>query len=214
MSVNRTKIAALILAAGAGRRFGGGKQWADYRGQPLLSHSIGHCLEAGCDPIWVVTGYAHEQVAKICQAYGADTIYHEQWEQGMASSVNFGLSKLLEQVDWQYLLVMAGDMPWFDPTVFMTNEVVEHYENIPAQSWGVALEENSNLVLAIQYPEGVGMPLLIPRSFVRQHCYFASQSNQPNYRLKDSLQRASKLVTLPAGKHTKDVDTPGDMLEN
>lgn len=199
MSANSIKIAALILAAGEGRRFGGGKQWAEYEGKPLLAHAVQNCLTAPCDPVVVVTGYAHERVDDICRANAAQAIYHENWAEGMASSVNFGLSQMLQLLDWGQLFVMAGDMPWFDPSVFLTDEVA-------------SLQESPDDPIGIQYPEGIGMPLLLNRAFVEEHCYFASQNKEQYRSLRESMRLAKNIVGCPPGLHTKDVDRPEDLL--
>ena len=117
----------------------------------------------------------------------------------MASSVNFGLQEMLLQNDWEHLVVMAGDMPWFDPSVFWTDEVA------------VPVEKPSLIPTGIQYPEGIGMPLLLSRTFVAQHCYFVSQKNAPTLPLRKSLHLIEVLRTRPPGPDTRDVDRPEDL---
>lgn len=192
------KTIALILAAGAGQRFGGGKQWYVYKGRPLLVHAIENCLAATCKPVWVVTGYESNRVAAICQAFGATAHYHSDWEKGMASSVNLGLQSILKDESWERVVVMAGDMPWFDPSIFLTDEVA-------------SIVENKNLPIGIAYPEGVGLPLLLPRAFVERHCYFVSQNEQTVFPLRNSILASKELITLPCGGHTKDVDRLEDL---
>ncbi|PXA82726.1 nucleotidyltransferase family protein, partial [Caulobacter sp. D4A] len=47
------RLEAIVLAAGAASRFGGGKLLADYRGRPLLDHALDTALAA---PARGVTG--------------------------------------------------------------------------------------------------------------------------------------------------------------
>lgn len=48
------KLAAIVLAAGAGRRFGGGKLSALFRGEPLIRHSIRAARAAPVERVIVV----------------------------------------------------------------------------------------------------------------------------------------------------------------
>jgi molybdenum cofactor cytidylyltransferase len=50
------KLVALVLAAGAGRRFGGDKLSAEFRGRPLVHHAIRAARAAPVDRVIVVCG--------------------------------------------------------------------------------------------------------------------------------------------------------------
>ncbi len=50
------RIAPVVLAAGAGRRFGGHKQLALLGGRPLLDHASGLAAAGGTDLTVVVLG--------------------------------------------------------------------------------------------------------------------------------------------------------------
>src|ERR1044072_6200319 len=50
------RIAAIVLAAGAGSRFGGGKLLAPLEGRPILQHVLERLEAAGLDDVIVVVG--------------------------------------------------------------------------------------------------------------------------------------------------------------
>ena len=51
-------VAGLLLAAGAGRRFGGPKALAEIDGEPLVLRALKALRAAGCSPVRVVLGAA------------------------------------------------------------------------------------------------------------------------------------------------------------
>ncbi|HEU4912946.1 MAG TPA: NTP transferase domain-containing protein, partial [Actinomycetes bacterium] len=51
-------IAGLVLAAGAGRRFGGPKALAEIDGERLVDRAVRALREGGSDPVYVVAGAA------------------------------------------------------------------------------------------------------------------------------------------------------------
>ena len=56
-SLNRpANVAAVVLAAGASRRMGEPKQLIEFRGEALLKRAASSAVEAGCQPVVVVTG--------------------------------------------------------------------------------------------------------------------------------------------------------------
>ena len=107
--------AGLILAAGAGRRFGGTKQLADLRGRPLLEHAIEHMLAVpALDPVIVVLGHAAQQILERVELGEAEVVICEQWERGQAASLRRGLSAL---TDADAAVVTLGDQPFITPQV-------------------------------------------------------------------------------------------------
>ena len=54
--MDQGRVAAIVLAAGAGSRFGGGKLLATVDGRPLLQHTLDRLAEAGIDDVIVVLG--------------------------------------------------------------------------------------------------------------------------------------------------------------
>ena len=101
--------AALILAAGAGRRFGGGKMLADLCGAPVIRRTTGAVLAAGFSDVVVVTGVQHGAVAAALDGLACRIVRSPDWEEGMAASIRSGIAAT--QADAKGLFVFLGDMP-------------------------------------------------------------------------------------------------------
>lgn len=98
--------AGLVLAAGAGVRFGGPKAPVVVDGERLVDRAARLLREAGCDPVLVVLG------AWLGEVPGADAIVENpDWSEGMGSSLRVGLEALeaLERVD--DVVVTLVDLP-------------------------------------------------------------------------------------------------------
>jgi molybdenum cofactor cytidylyltransferase len=107
----------LILAAGAGTRFGphSPKQLAPLRGRPLLEWAVrAQCAAPGLERVVVVLGSRAADV-RAAVAFGrADTIVCEDWESGQAASLRRGLSELAGS---ERVVVTLGDAPLVTATV-------------------------------------------------------------------------------------------------
>ena len=110
-------IAAVVLAAGAGRRFGeGAKQLARVRGRPVLEHALRAASGARqVSPVVVVLG-AHAQTVRAgVDLRGARVVVCEDWDEGMAASLRAGIAAA---GDVDGVVVLLGDQP------FITAQVV------------------------------------------------------------------------------------------
>ena len=106
-------IAGLVLAAGAGKRFGATKQLADLEGRPLLEHGLAAMAEAGLDRLIVVLGSRADDVLAGVDLHGAEPLVCERWGEGQAASLACGLSSLEESStgDLEAVVVALGDQP-------------------------------------------------------------------------------------------------------
>jgi CTP:molybdopterin cytidylyltransferase MocA len=109
-------IGGLVLAAGAGTRFGGeSKLLASLDGRPLLEHAVGAiCAVSALERVVVVLGAsAQEVLARV--AFGrAEPVVCSDWESGQAASLRCGL-RALPGVD--RVIVALGDAPTITPAV-------------------------------------------------------------------------------------------------
>ena len=85
-------IGGLILAAGAGSRFGGGKQLAELDGVPLLEHSILAMTHAPVGRVVVVLGAGADEVISGVNPHGADFVVCDRWDEGQSASLACGLA--------------------------------------------------------------------------------------------------------------------------
>jgi CTP:molybdopterin cytidylyltransferase MocA len=97
---------ALVLAAGAGRRFGGTKQLAEADGRPLLEHAA--LAVAAFSPRVVVLGHAAEEIRAIVDLHGAEPVLCPDWEEGQSASLRCGVAAL---GDVDAAIVVLADMP-------------------------------------------------------------------------------------------------------
>lgn len=100
---------ALILAAGAARRFGGGKLLADLGGAPVIRRTAEAVVSAGFGEVIVATGTAHPQIAAALDGLVCRIVPTPDWEEGMAASLRAGLAAL--GTSERGVFVFLGDMP-------------------------------------------------------------------------------------------------------
>src|SRR5215213_7432008 len=105
----RNRISAIVLAAGAGSRFGGGKLLAEYRGRPLIEATLLGLREAPVDETIVVVGDDAEGLRGLCESYGVRLVENPEWAEGMATSVKKGLAACSPDAD--AAVVVLGDQP-------------------------------------------------------------------------------------------------------
>jgi CTP:molybdopterin cytidylyltransferase MocA len=83
-----TSVAGVLLAAGAGSRFGRPKALVELDGQTLAERGVALLREGGADPVLVVTGAAPIQLT------GTHAVYNDEWRTGMGSSLRAALRAL------------------------------------------------------------------------------------------------------------------------
>ena len=84
------RTAGLVLAAGAGTRYGQPKASVTVDGERLVDRAVRVLHEGGCDPVLVVLG------AWVGPVEGADIVLNSAWPEGMGSSLRSGLQSLDE----------------------------------------------------------------------------------------------------------------------
>ena len=111
-------IAGLVLAAGAGRRFGDEpKQLAELDGRPLLQHAVDAAVAAGAlERVVVVLGARAEQITAAVDFGRAEPVVCENWDDGQAASLRCGLRAL---PDAERIVVTLGDQPWVGTEAIM-----------------------------------------------------------------------------------------------
>jgi molybdenum cofactor cytidylyltransferase len=87
-------VAGIILAAGVSRRLGRPKQLLEWRGEPLIRHVVKAAVEAGLQPLRIVTGAGAQDVESALQGLPGKIVYNARWESGQATSVIAGLESL------------------------------------------------------------------------------------------------------------------------
>ncbi len=93
-------IGGLVLAAGAGRRFGGRKQLAELDGRPLLEHAVQAMTAAPVGRVVVVLGVLVEEVTATVDLHGAEPFTCARWDEGQAASLACGLAELSVRRWW------------------------------------------------------------------------------------------------------------------
>src|ERR1700712_2113440 len=103
-------IAGLLLAAGAGRRYGMPKALVD--GGAWLRRAVAALTDGGCDSVLVVVGAQADRVVPLLPET-ARMVLAADWAQGMGASLRAGLAELLHSAppQVQAALVHLVDLP-------------------------------------------------------------------------------------------------------
>jgi molybdenum cofactor cytidylyltransferase len=104
-------LEAIVLAAGSGSRFGGGKMFAPFNGAPLLHGALAAAFAAPVRGVTVVTGADHQAVGDAAVAFDPRVrlVHAADHGEGMGASLRTGAAAL--PADTAGVYVFLGDMP-------------------------------------------------------------------------------------------------------
>ncbi|AXH95185.1 nucleotidyltransferase family protein [Ornithinimicrobium avium] len=91
------RTTGLLLAAGAGRRYGGPKALVVEDGEPWVVRTARALLDGGCADVLVVTGADADQVEELLATHEGSRVATTRcgtWEEGMGESLRAGLTAL------------------------------------------------------------------------------------------------------------------------
>lgn len=107
------RVAAILLAAGEGRRFGAPKALAPWGERPLVRHGAALARRAGLDPIVVVVGAAGDEARRALAGFPVQVVENPAWPEGMSRSIQAGLEALPPTVE--AVVLMQVDQPLVRP---------------------------------------------------------------------------------------------------
>jgi molybdenum cofactor cytidylyltransferase len=110
-------VAAVLLAAGLGRRMGGvNKLLAEVGGQALVARAADALLATRASPVYVVVGHQAEAVQQALGDRPVRIVANPAYAEGLGASLRAGIAAVVEgspEVDGA--LVALGDMPFVQP---------------------------------------------------------------------------------------------------
>ena len=132
--MNASEVAAVVLGAGASRRFGSPKQLHVFEGTPLLRRAAETALQVARTT--VVLGAHADQVAPVLEGLDVDIVIAQDWEEGMAASLRAGIQAVREASG---ALILVCDQP--QVTVEHLRALIDAFEpgGIVASDYGDAL---------------------------------------------------------------------------
>ncbi len=185
-------VAAVVLAAGRGSRFGEDpKPLARLGPRTMLGHAVAAPTTAGLRPIVVVVGYRANDVAKAAGTL-AEVVENPDWEEGMSTSLRAALGTLVPNPAVSAAVVALADQPRVGP---------QAYERLVA-----AHRDGASLAVAT-YDGERGHPVLIGRG------HWAEAMKLTGDEGARSLLAAYPVVEVPCDGtgSSADIDTPADL---
>jgi CTP:molybdopterin cytidylyltransferase MocA len=184
----RHQVAAVVLAAGESRRFGGPKQLAMLDGRTLLEHVLEVAGEAELGPIVVVVP------AWLTRPGAMDDpalrwIVNPHPERGMSHSLRLGFAAL--PATSEAAVILLGDQPTLGP------------ETLRA----LLAARGQKPIIAAQAAGRLAAPVLLERSH-----FVVVQEPDGDIGLREILNAHPEVVrAVEVGEHPPDVDTQADL---
>ncbi len=109
-------VAALVLAAGRGTRFGEEpKLLAELDGRPLVRHVVEAALASRADPVLVVTGHRADAIAAALGDVPVALRHNPAYAAGLSTSLRTGFEALADRAS--AIVVLLADMPRVTPAL-------------------------------------------------------------------------------------------------
>ena len=188
-----SKIAIIILAAGASTRMGTPKQLLPYRGYTLLHHTLESAVASVCNPVVVVLGANAQRIAAEVNLSSVMVVENPDWHLGMGSSIGRGMIAIAncsETIDAAVITVC--DQP------FLSAEIINHLV--------AAYHATKKPIVACQYADTLGVPVLFKHTFFSELATLTETVGAKKIIHKYDQQ----IFKIPFSLGVIDIDTPMD----
>jgi len=187
-------IATILLAAGRSSRLGQPKQLLRQAGETLVRLMTQMALSLKAGPVVVVVGANEGLIRAEVADFSVQILQNDQWETGMASSLQAGLRSLAhEPVD--AFLVLLTDQPHVTP--YLLKQLID------------TRQQSGRGIVGCQYgePDFIGVPALFDIGYLPA---FMNLTGDTGAR-KLIRQYADDCAIVPFPLGSVDLDTPDDL---
>jgi molybdenum cofactor cytidylyltransferase len=181
----------LVLAAGASVRLGQPKQLVRVGGRPALHSVVSQATAIAGHAVTVVLGAHAADLTRLLQHSGVSLIVNRNWEEGMASSIRFGVAALPPACD--AVLIQLGDQ------VAVTADDLRRL----VSAW----RGEDSVIAAASYRGTVGVPAIFPR-----WCFSELMQLRGDHGAKAIIERyRDRLAHVAMPNAALDLDTAEDL---
>jgi molybdenum cofactor cytidylyltransferase len=192
-SRGRATLHAVVLAAGASRRFGSPKQLVQFERKPLIQRVIAGATELAGSAVTVVLGAYAAEIAATLAPGTAGIIVNREWQEGIGSSIRAAVARLPGACDG--VLLLLADQPL----------VGSHSLGRLAAAW----RRQPRSIIASRYRAVTGVPAIFPR-----WCFSDLAALRGDQGARLVLRRyPDHVVRLAHPEAEVDIDYPEDLLE-
>jgi molybdenum cofactor cytidylyltransferase len=185
------ELRALVLAAGAAKRFGSAKQLAQLGGRTLLSQAVENAQSAAGSAFHVVLGSRARQIASSLGLPAAHVLFNAHWREGIASSIRAGIEVL--PPGCAAVLLLLADQPLVSETSL--TPLIAAWRRAPT------------MIIASHFGDTEGAPCIFPRwSFGDLLTIRGAEGAQKLLR-----RHTARVQTVPHPEAGLDIDTPGQL---
>ena len=187
-------ISATILAAGSSERMESvNKLLLPYKGEALIKIVSKTLIDSLLDPVFVVTGFEHNKVAKSIPKSLDKIIYNKDWRKGMSISIYKAISSLPANIDGN--MIVLGDMPLIK--VKTINKLRAAF-----------LNNNGEKIIYAEYFGKQANPVIFPKKYFKEMLLLKGENG-----CKDIINQNRKNtigVSVDSSEVIFDCDTKGD----
>jgi molybdenum cofactor cytidylyltransferase len=186
------KVRAIVLAAGEGRRMGGGKLTLPFGQTTIIRAVAGALIDVPVAGITTVVGHHADDVQAALEGIPTAYATNPDPERGMLSSVKFGIRAAGDDQD--AFLIVLGDQPELDPRAI--RDLIR------------AAETSDKWMFIPRFEGRRGHPVLF-KSEARDAILALPEKTGLNA-WRDSHPELVEMVDVEAPEILHDIDTPDD----
>jgi molybdenum cofactor cytidylyltransferase len=186
------KTGIIILAAGSSSRLGQPKQLLDFNGKTLLETAIDAAQKSLAQFCVLVLGANSNLISERVGHLKVDQVINENWENGMASSMQKGLKYLMEKSAPDQVILMLSDQPFVDSNII--NSLIKNKINTHSE------------IIACRYNGTFGVPVLFTKKYFPE--LLSLNGNEGAKKLVMAHQDDLLTIEFPLG--AIDIDTMED----
>ena len=189
------KIALVLMASGAGRRFGANKLLQTVDGLPLVRRVMAACPPELFAPALVVSRYP--EILSLAEELGYTPIFNSGADEGISATVRLGTAAA-QAAGADGALFAVADQPW------ITRASVERVM--------AAFSSHPDTIPALGWQGKKGNPCLFPREFFPELSALTGDTGGGAV-IKAHRDRL-RLVEAGNPAELLDVDTPADLIQS